>query len=568
MHEYLGHLTEEYRAGRVGRRTFIRWAATFGLSAPAISAVLAACAPTAPASPPSSTAAPSTVAPAANPTAAVSATLAPTSGPAAAAAAATPQPRRGGTIRVTGSPTVEINPHKLTSNGGIITVFPSLNFLTRIGADGTPQPELATSWTPSADIKTWTFTLRQGVKFHDGSDFTADDVVATYRRLTDKSTGSTAADTLNFLPMDGIEKIDPSTVAFHLSRPQADFPYFTYIYQAGILPATWSGDWATSPIGTGPFKMTNYTAGEGSSYVRNDSYWESGLPYLDGIDIKIWQDSSGELTALQSGASDLMSLTPYDALDDIRKNPNLQVLSSRSASYDAMHMRVDTAPFDNPKVRQALALALNRQDVLNIVLGVDGGELASDQPVAPILRDHVEIPIKSQDLTMAKQLLADAGHPNGFEFDLPTHTGAEWLKNWALTLQQAFAPLGVKANLVIETSQVYYGHWTTVTTGVTEWASRSTASEILNAAYRTGVNWNSAHWSNPSFDSTLDQLDATVDLEKRKELMLTLEKALSDEVPAIITYARSSPRGMSKRVQGISQDPNRYLDLRSAYLTD
>ena len=104
--------------------------------------------------------------------------------------------------------------------------------------------------------------------------------------------------------------------------------------------------------------MTNYTPGQGSSYVRNEAYWENGLPYLDGIEIKIWQDPSGELTALQSGASDLMALTPYDALDDIRKNPNLQVQTSRSASYDAMHMRVDTPPFDNPKVRQALALAL------------------------------------------------------------------------------------------------------------------------------------------------------------------------------------------------------------------
>ncbi|MBV8715477.1 MAG: ABC transporter substrate-binding protein [Chloroflexi bacterium] len=556
MHEYLGHLADEYRSGRVGRRTFIRWAATLGLSAPAISAVLASCAPA-----PAATS-PTTTAPAAVPPITAVATPAAQTQPTAQA-----QPVRGGTIRVTGSPAVEINPHKLTSNGGIITTFPCLNFLARVSADGVPQPELATSWTPSADTKTWTFQLRQGVKFHDGSAFNADAVVATYRRLADKSTGSTAASTLNFLPPDGIEKVDDYTVVFHLSRAQADFPYYTYIYQAGILPANWSGDWATSPIGTGPFKMTGYNAGQGSTYVRNESYWETGLPYLDGIDIKIWQDPSGELTALQSGASDMMALTPYDALDDIRKNPNLQVQSSRSASYDAMHMRVDTAPFDNAKVRQALALALNRQDVLNIVLGQDGGDLANDQPVAPILRDHVDVGMKSQDINQAKQLLAEAGHPNGFEFDLPTHNGAEWLKNWALTLQQAFAPLGVKANLVVETSQVYYTHWTTVTTGVTEWASRSTASEILNSAYRTGVNWNSAHWSNTAFDSALDQLDATVDLNKRKELMLTLEKALSDEVPAIITYARSSPRGLSKRVQGMSQDPNRYLDLRGVYLT-
>src|SRR5882672_10496236 len=146
MNHYLGHLAEEYRAGRVGRRSFIRWAATLGLSAPAISAVLAACAPASPAPP---TSAP---------------TSAGTSGPASAGAPAAGQPKRGGTMRVTGSPAVEINPHKLTSNGGIITVFPCLNFLARVDGKGVPQPELATSWTPSADAKTWTFKLRQGVK--------------------------------------------------------------------------------------------------------------------------------------------------------------------------------------------------------------------------------------------------------------------------------------------------------------------------------------------------------------------------------------------------------------------
>ena len=102
---------------------------------------------------------------------------------------------------------------------------------------------------------------------------------------------------------------------------------------------------------------------------------------------------------------------------------------------------------------------------------------------------------------------------------------------------------------------------------MTEWASRSTASEILNVAYRTGANWNSAHWSSPTFDTTLEQLDATVDLDQRKVLMQTLEKTLSDEVPAIITYHRGSPRGITRRVQGMQQDPNRFLDLRSVYLT-
>src|SRR5260370_23640077 len=157
MDEHLGHLTEAYRSGRVGRRAFVRWAATLGVSARVISALLAACAPTAPAASPTTG----------------SSGPAPTAASASGAPTPIAQPRRGGTMRVTGSPAVEINPHKLTSNGGIITVFPCLTFLVRVDGKGVPQPELATAWTPSADAKTWTFTLRQGVTFHDGTAFKA-----------------------------------------------------------------------------------------------------------------------------------------------------------------------------------------------------------------------------------------------------------------------------------------------------------------------------------------------------------------------------------------------------------
>jgi peptide/nickel transport system substrate-binding protein len=474
------------------------------------------------------------------------------------------QPRRGGILRLTTNPVVNLDPHRLTSGGGITVVRPSVNFLVRVDEHGNPAPDLATSWTPSDDVTTWTFKLRQGVKFHNGAPLTAADVVATYQRLIDKSSGSTAASALNMLTGDGVSAPDDSTVVFHLTRASADFPFFTYIYQAPILPANWPGDWAANPWGTGPFRLQSYTPEQGATFVRNEAYWETGLPYLDGLDCKVWQDASGEVSSLQSGASDVMVFTPYDVYDTISSNPNIRVLSGKTSAYDVLHTRVDQPPFDDLRVRQALALAVNRPDILQLVLH-NLGDLASDTPIAPALRDYVDLGQRQQNVDQAKQLLADAGHPNGFEFDLYTHTGIEQLQNFALTLQQQLAAIGVTANLKLETSQTYFDHWTTVTTGVTEWASRWTLSELLNTAYRTGVNWNSAHWSNPDFDKQLDQLDATVDPDQRKAIVAQLGKTMMDATPVIITYHRAALRSVSTKVQG-PYVPGDNTDFRAAWL--
>jgi peptide/nickel transport system substrate-binding protein len=444
---------------------------------------------------------------------------------------------------------VNIDPHRLTSGGGTIVVRPSVNYLVRVDEGGNLAPDLATSWTPSDNVTTWTFKLRPGVTFHNGAPLTAADVVATYQRLVDKSTGSTAASALNMLTKEGITAADDSTVVFKLSRASADFPFFTYVYQAAILPANWPGDWAKNPWGTGPFKLSGYTPEQGATYVRNENYWDTGLPYLDGLDVKIWQDAAGEVSSIQSGASDVMVLTPYDLVDTIEKNPNVRVLTGKSSAYDVMHVRVDQPPFDDIRVRQALSLVLNRPDILKLVLH-DRGDLSSDTPVAPALRDYVDLGKRQQDVARAKSLLAEAGHPNGFEFDLYTHSGIEQLKNFALTLQQQLTTIGVTANLKLETSQTYFDHWTTVTTGVTEWAHRWTLSEHLNSAYRSGVNWNSAHWSNPEFDKQLDQLDATVDPAARKALVSQLGKTMQDATPVLIAYHRNGLRSVSTRFRG------------------
>src|SRR5438105_1760582 len=170
----------------IDRRGFLRRALLLGISTPVLSGLLAACAAPAPTAAPAATTGPASAPP--NPT---TAPAAPATSAAAAAATPTAQPNRGGILRVTTNPAVNIDPHRLTSGGGTIVVRPSVNYLVRVDEGGNLAPDLATSWTPSDNVATWTFKLRQGVKFHNGAPLTAADVVATYQRLVDKTTGST-----------------------------------------------------------------------------------------------------------------------------------------------------------------------------------------------------------------------------------------------------------------------------------------------------------------------------------------------------------------------------------------
>src|SRR5437879_499350 len=206
-------IVDALNAGQISRREFMRRALAAGVTAGSASALLAAY------------------------------------GPLNQATAVAAPPKRGGTLRVGVTPPSAVDPHMLQDPGGRATVQPAVNYLVRVTPDLKVIPELATGWS-SPDAVNWTVKLRQGVKFHNGRAFTADDVVATYDRLVDPKVASAGRSAFSFLEKGNVTKLDTYTVRFHLSRPLGDFPYSMYTYQAGILPADWPGDWAKNPIGT------------------------------------------------------------------------------------------------------------------------------------------------------------------------------------------------------------------------------------------------------------------------------------------------------------------------------
>ena len=476
------------------------------------------------------------------------------------------QPKRGGTLTVATTAPSTVDPHMLQDPGGRATVQPVVNYLIRVTPSLELVPELATAWH-SDDAKVWTVELRQGVKFHNGKPFGADDVVATFERLVDPAGTSAAKSAFSFLAKGATTKVDDHTVRFTLSRPLGDFPYSLYTYQTGILPADWPGDFAKNPIGTGPFRLTRYVPKQTAEYERFDGYWESGLPYLDKLKIVYFEDTGAQIAAMQSGAVDMMQSISLDSVDALKAGGgDIELLSTASATYAQLAMRVDQKPFDDKRVRQALAYCIDRPLLVKSLWG-GYADIGNDHLIAPVypLAKGVQLPQRAQDYEHAKKLLADAGHPDGIDVELRTHA-IFGLPQYAQAVQEMAKPGNIRIDLKVEPDDLYYQHWNTIPLALEAWIHRPSPGQLLNLGYRCKADWNVPHWCNEAFDALVSELDATVDAEKRAALAGKIATIMNDETPAIIAFFYKTMRPIAKRVQGIEALPTDFLDLRAAWL--
>ncbi|WP_068134107.1 ABC transporter substrate-binding protein [Limnochorda pilosa] len=524
MSKDLDRLLDRYRKGGLSRRDFLRAAAALGLSLGAAQSLVGL----------------------------------------PAWAQGSGAPRRGGILRVAADPATTIDPVKLDSAGGIAIVQQVAEYLVWTEPDLSLRPVLATSWRPEPDARTWVFELRRGVRFHSGKEMTADDVVATFQRLVDPEVASPARGALPFLQKENIEKIGAYTVRFRLDRPVGDFPYYTQTYNAVILPAEYGGDFARNPVGTGPFRLTEYRPQERAVLERNDAYWDAPRPHLDGVRIALYQEATPQVLAMQAGEVDVILAPPYQEAQPLLSDPAVQVLSTSSGTHRQLTMRVDQRPFDDRRVREAVALCFDRPSLLQGLFG-GIGDLGNDHPIAPVYPEHQPLPQRAQDHARARRLLAEAGFPDGFEIDLYTAQFLE-LPRYAVFVQQMLQPAGIRAKLHVEPLNLYYSHWTDVPFGLTDWTSRPTATQILGLAFRSGAEWNAAHWANDTFDRLLQELEGEPDKARRGELAGQIEELMNREVPAAITYFTENLRAVRKGVHGVAADMSYFLDLTRAWV--
>jgi peptide/nickel transport system substrate-binding protein len=471
-------------------------------------------------------------------------------------------PTTGGRLKlaIDGAPYGPVEPYTFNSTSDVDLAAPVGEYLIRVNSQLLATPELALSWTPNADASRWTVKLRPNVKFQTGQPMTADDVVATYNLLTDPSKGSAAlADFKGILSPSGVMAgPDQDTVVFDLEVPTAFFPYLisSTAYQTMVLPASYKiGTFTTTPQGTGPFIMTSYTTSVSATYDRNNSWW-GGTPPLEGIDSTVYETNAALDAALLSGAADLAD---YAGDSTLFGKPQLQIYKINAAGEQQVAMRVDTKPWTDYRVRQALAYTIDRPTLLSSVdFGL--GNVGNDHCFAPAYPYTATLPQRAQDLRLAKELLTAAGYPDGFSATLTT--GNEPTKATIAEIVQASAKkVGINITLDLPTPTVYYGGsssttpWLNAPFTVTTWASRPTVTPYLTGTLMTGGTWNAARYSNPKFDSLAKAFLGSIALADQKKYAAQLEAILLHDTPNLILAWPAQTDAGSPKVRGFSPEP-------------
>ena len=527
------HVIDEFAAGRLSRRDFIRKGSAMGLSMGLIGGILAACG---------------------------------SSGTSSSGASPAATGKAGATIKAgIVVPVGAINPITINDQGGLELIGNVGEFLVFTDHSGHYHPWLATSWSANANASVWTFKIRQGVKFNDGSPMTVDDVVYSFQIQANPKTGGNALSQFGtFLTPDGVQKVDSETVAFHLEQPNNGFVdsvsednYNMIIVPKGSDPAKYQ---QTFP-GTGKFMMTSYTPNVGATYVRNPHYWGTkALP--DKIEWTFFPNEAPMAAALQAGSIDAMDQFTV-AISPQLLTGGFTVIKVKGAAHRQLSMRNDIKPLDNKLVRQAIALSLNRPAIVN-ALFKGQASIGNDSPFAPnFASTNTTVPQRTQNIAQAKKLLAQAGVANGFSVPLLTESYQE-IPHFAQIVKQYAAQIGVNINLTIEQQSKYYGDgvvgksdWLDGEMSLVDYGARSVPNLYLAAPLqsidtKTGQGaWNAARFNNPTYDKLSKQFIATVDLQGQKNLAGQIERLLLDESPIIWAYFYNYLSATQKNVTGV-----------------
>jgi peptide/nickel transport system substrate-binding protein len=529
------HVIDEFVAGRLSRREFLRRGTLIGLSVPLLGGILEAC----------------------------GSSSSPSAGSSPAA-----KGKAGATIKAgIGVPAAAINPITIADQGGLEMIGQVGEWLVFCDQQNNYHPWLATSWSANADATVWTFKIRQGVKFNDGTPMTVDDVVYSFKSQCDPKSSSNALSVFaGTLAPDGVVKVDDSTVAFHLQQADGSFVDATSPnnYNMIIVPNGYDyGDYQKSFIGTGRFKMVSYTPNVGATFVRNPHYWgRAALP--EKTEFTFYATDPAVSAALEAGSIDTIDQFTVSTSPQLL-NGNFHVIALKASSHRELSMRTDIHPFTSKYVRQAIACTLDRPATVT-ALFKGYAEVGNDNPFAPVFRATVgppAVPQRAKNLTLAKQLLAKGGVPRGFSTPLLTENDEE-IPQLAEIVKQAAAQIGVDIGLTVESTTKYYGKatfgnsdWLDGQMSLVDYGARAVPNLFLEAPLqsinaKTGQgSWNAARFSNSTYDTLSKQFVAAVDLSTQRHLAQQIETLLLDETPIIYPYFYDYLTATQKNVTGV-----------------
>ncbi len=454
-----------------------------------------------------------------------------------------------GVLRVAMQPMVQTDPAFISSDSEILFANHVYDYLVDIDPQNNVQPRLATSWSVGDDGRSYVFTLAEGVTFHDGSALTAEDVVWTFNRLRDPELGIPTADFYeNVLNVEATGDLE---VTFELDQSNPFFLYDLSDNHALVLKAG-TDDAATNFNGTGPFKVVNYSPEDRVVLEANEQYFIQGQPKLAGLEIIFFSDESASVDALRTGQVDLvmrMSTSLFVSLED---EPGILTFDIATNGFDLVRLRSDRPPGDDQRVIQAMKLATDREEILELVQQ-GFGAVGRDNPIGPLYEAYYDesAVLPQRDVDAARALLADAGYGEGLNLELHTpDTGGR--PDLAVVLKSQWEQAGINVEILVEPESVYYGEdgWLEVDLGITGWGSRPIPQFYLDVMLECGAVWNESHFCDEEFDELSQIAGSTLDEAERVAAYREIQRILIERGPVIIPYYFAQFAAISDQFEG------------------
>jgi peptide/nickel transport system substrate-binding protein len=391
----------------------------------------------------------------------------------------------------------------------------------------------------------WTVRLKQGIEFHNGKTVGADDVIFSLKRITDPKDPKVGNSSISYIDRDNLKKLDERTIRIPLKLTNAAFPDDLGQYFNAIVPTDYDPQ---KPVGTGPFKFQSFSPGQRSVFVKNPNYWEKGKPYADQLIIIDFPDDTARTNALLGGQVEAINNLPAAQVRSIQGNPGLKVLNSPTGAWQPFTMRIDAAPFDDVKVRQAFRLMVDRKQMVEQVLS-GFGNVANDLYARYDPMYASDLPQRNQDLEQAKALLKQAGKAN-LTVELVTAPVFQGIVEAAQVFAEQAKGAGVTVKVRRVDSGTFYGdNYLKWPFAQDFWASRVYLAQVAQGDLPNSP-FNETHWGKGKFEDLIAQARGTVDDAKRKEILHQAQQMQYEQGGYIIPYFSNIIDAYSSKVSG------------------
>ena len=468
-------------------------------------------------------------------------------------------PKKGGIIRAGmqgGESTNSLDPALAASEAPFMTNMTWGEMLVNVTPDGQIDYRIAEEVSSSPDATEWTFKIRQGVEYHDGSTVTAEDVVATLKRHTDEKSQSGA---LGIVQGISDMKAEGDMVKLTLASANADLPYLMADYHLVIQPGG-GVDKPDAGIGAGAYKVEVFEPGVRVGFTKHANYFDSTAGHADQVEILIINDNTARTAALQSGQIHMMNRVDPKIAALLKGAPGVRVEAAAGKGHYVFIMRCDEPPFDNNDMRMALKYAINREEMVEKILG-GLGSVGNDFPINssyPLFDDTIEQ--RAYDPAKAKEYYDKSGH-DGSPIILRTGNAAfpgavDAANLFAASAQAAGIPLEVK----LEPDDGYWSNvWNVAPFCASYWGGRPVQDQMYSTAYLSTADWNDTAFNNATFDELLLAARGELDEAKRKEEYSKMAHILRDEGGLILPMFNDWVEGVRDEIAGWVNDPNQEM---------